>query len=695
MTWTVWAAIGFVIGCLFQLVFQKKTVDDKKLKRPWLEMLWKPRTAPAQNQPSASVKTTAAKAALVVVTVILAVIALNHDAMFASLPGWNRPCCPLPEPDRFLDFEEWLVKSRFVWALLWAIAGWLAAEHRAKISHRLDQLYTAFLGGDHPSPWALQSGLAVLALFGVVLAFRPALLEKIQSVRAGDLEAKFDSASSKLKEFPKIKLNLYFMRETLTIWDKFGFFPADPNSGGPDLGSVGDCAAKTKENARKFCRIGNKTKWADGDPTFFDTRLSIYYANNYCFNKILITEILMRKYIRPLISSLTELKKLDEPAFERMRYDQDVKRAVAAATSAVNANGIDPVSACNTLRAIKDIQKSVDNRIKVIKNYSQELLACNKGESTEENPGVKCDPQKTTASDPLEADVKFLVDEDKKAKKCCNEKETYYPWEAYIVALVSDLVAFAGNQADKAHFLDRIKDRYPLNQNCASYNQSTPLPGSINFHGYLADAMLHSEDYAFSVERIQNELDHVDAAIHCLIESDWLKDLDKTKHRWNEIERIYRRNLIVDLPLYMELYVSAVVSGRKLSAPQIEKWKLIYARSRKFVRFFNGYGEDMKGEGANAEVKWLEAKTEIEKEPYLLQETAMWAALSAIFIPAYAGESVGAAQCSEAKTLIALAKSESRFKAIKDSGDKSDYDVQRMKALNEQAEAAIEQMCGP
>src|SRR5207253_1208777 len=67
------------------------------------------------------------------------------------------------------------------------------------IGVRSHDFYNALLGVGG-SAWALQSAVAVLALLAVVLAVRPDLLERLQSFKAGELEARFSDVSGATRE---------------------------------------------------------------------------------------------------------------------------------------------------------------------------------------------------------------------------------------------------------------------------------------------------------------------------------------------------------------------------------------------------------------------------------------------------------------------------------------------------------------
>ena len=82
--------------------------------------------------------------------------------------------------------------------MLWAEFGWLVRDYRSEIGDKLKELFDTFLSNtDHP-PWALQAGVALFVFFGGALVVYPDLLNWMQTLRAGDMEAKFATSSNRI-----------------------------------------------------------------------------------------------------------------------------------------------------------------------------------------------------------------------------------------------------------------------------------------------------------------------------------------------------------------------------------------------------------------------------------------------------------------------------------------------------------------
>lgn len=207
MSWTVWALLGFTAGWL-------------------LHFAWPPApllVAPPTPMLSTPFRLWCARISFFCLFLVLSFLAMGHVGHFPAIFGGEQQSLLA------LAWEEWLVKSRAVWAALWAVAGWLSRDFRAAIGEKLSRLYDAFLGKGHDSPWALQAALAVLILFGTLLFLRPEFLKRMESFRAGEMEAKFTS-DNRIRD---TKFNMNFSaihsRETITQWDNFLYFSDQKN----------------------------------------------------------------------------------------------------------------------------------------------------------------------------------------------------------------------------------------------------------------------------------------------------------------------------------------------------------------------------------------------------------------------------------------------------------------------------------
>jgi hypothetical protein len=79
---------------------------------------------------------------------------------------------------------------------------------RRGIAKRLDDFYDAFLGSGESSSWALQSLVVVGGLLIVLLLFRPELVRRLDSFKAGEVEAKFANISETTREATRVNFDL-------------------------------------------------------------------------------------------------------------------------------------------------------------------------------------------------------------------------------------------------------------------------------------------------------------------------------------------------------------------------------------------------------------------------------------------------------------------------------------------------------
>jgi hypothetical protein len=100
-----------------------------------------------------------------------------------------------------------------------AVGLW-ASRYRSAIGARSREFYAALLGAGSKPSWALQSAAAILALTVLVVAINPDLMEHLESIKAGEVEAKFSSVSTATRE---ARITLNPLENELAIQKWIGF----------------------------------------------------------------------------------------------------------------------------------------------------------------------------------------------------------------------------------------------------------------------------------------------------------------------------------------------------------------------------------------------------------------------------------------------------------------------------------------
>lgn len=128
--------------------------------------------------------------------------------------------------DRLLNYDiykiEAFVLSRRILALGSGIAlGFWARRHRSGIGEHFSSFYKALLGNDHKSSWALQSAVAILAFFLIILALKPDFIDHLESLKAGDVEAKFSNVSTTTREAGRVTFSIFHTTSGLDQWSEY------------------------------------------------------------------------------------------------------------------------------------------------------------------------------------------------------------------------------------------------------------------------------------------------------------------------------------------------------------------------------------------------------------------------------------------------------------------------------------------
>jgi hypothetical protein len=104
-------------------------------------------------------------------------------------------------PAGFYKLKGFLLSVRVLALAGGFILGLWSSRHRGKITARGHEFYAALIGTEQQkSSWVLQSAVAIFGVFAVILALKPDLLDQIETIKAGQVEAKFATVSTTTRE---------------------------------------------------------------------------------------------------------------------------------------------------------------------------------------------------------------------------------------------------------------------------------------------------------------------------------------------------------------------------------------------------------------------------------------------------------------------------------------------------------------
>ena len=138
---------------------------------------------------------------------------------FGVIIGWldSGVFAPAPVSELVLFFSNPRLVGLIAGCIL---GGWLWANSTS-VRTRISQCFEAFLGQSGGSSWALQAIAGIFGLVALLLVLNPDLLDRVESFRAGEVEAKFASSSS-TRESTRASLVSDYSRETkIEQWRRF------------------------------------------------------------------------------------------------------------------------------------------------------------------------------------------------------------------------------------------------------------------------------------------------------------------------------------------------------------------------------------------------------------------------------------------------------------------------------------------
>jgi hypothetical protein len=413
--------------------------------------------------------------------------------------------------------------------------GYWASRYRGPIGVRLGRFYAALLGGGEKSSWALQSAVAILVLFLIVLAMSPDLLEHLESFKAGEVEAKFSSISTTTGEAARVALNPLTNEIGITQWVDF------------------------------------KRDYRGESPR--NKALELFDNSTIKRERVGIRDFLFDNYIEPLAISLACLEENDLLTPER-RNSSFVNLAVSLRNAVVEEIDAPPAKSLfdegklhRLLRMINQELVSIDKTIRAQIPRSAPEETCKKFWAQAGNPKVDAPMmmdgdeadgraentnnvpaemhelyREWVKTNALNGRIDVVTDRDAKELLKCferaaqrldrvKEERTYKLSlvDPYIVGAVSDLLALTLGKNEKANFLTLVKSKYPTEMKFFQ-------PGLVNLYYQLSDAKNAVETPWPLDERIEDLSQAIKSIDYVIFES--RKKLSEAKEKASDMTAV-------------------------------------------------------------------------------------------------------------------------------------------------------------
>jgi hypothetical protein len=435
----------------------------------------------------------------------------------------------------FYAAQSFFISPRILALASGGIVGFWMRRHRQGIAIRLNDLFQALLGSEKRSSWALQSLVAILLLFGIVLAFKPDLLDHLESFKAGEVEAKFANVSETTREAVQVNFaSSITTRVTINQW--MGFVEQYLKKGTPRA-------------------------------TALDFDKSVIQKQ-----RMAIRDILFTNYVEPLATLMTCLEV--DRRIDRLRHSEDFIGAVIDLRNGILRNQQNDGRLTKddwkallatldglTIKASKIVQHEVPNdTVKTECLQGKAILVDeNKLESRREDDATRLFEKGGEAAAGLRADP----------------SENRYKLsfiDPYFIGAVGDLIALALGHGEKANFLMQVKNSYP---DRFKFIQ----PGLINLYFQLTDAKLKSEGPWPLDEKIA-ELDWAMEGAEYLVRR---SRQEKEHSKYDSVVHQYLTNKIIFAYRYLELYNQRLLGGGSLPQAHKVRWQRAYRQLEQYL----------------------------------------------------------------------------------------------------------------
>jgi hypothetical protein len=408
--------------------------------------------------------------------------------------------------------EGFLLSRRVSWLTAGFLLGFGISRYRDAVGKCAVQFYFTLLGrGGGKSAWALQAAVGILSLLLIIVALSPDILDHLESIKAGEVEAKFASVSTATREA--------IFRLTLPLSNELSVKQL--------IGSKG---------------------FLDGSPR--DKAVMALDKSSIRSERIHIRDVLFDDYIQPMGTLLVCLEQ-NELLESETHSNSFVKLALALRNAIVGEmqpkSRLDKKRLRELLLMIDRELIKIDNMIRTQVSTSAEAEKCkfdpkdgmtlaearskihlsartdnpNIGEtnqqgnsSGEEAKGLppelvqmyrersKVDAQKKVLESDADGNAVELIRcmDQAAAKLDTSEGERRYTLsfiDPYVVAAAADLLNLGRGPAAKADFLTLVKSKYPIEMKFFQ-------PGLVNLYYQLGDVKNKTETPWPFEERIKD-----------------------------------------------------------------------------------------------------------------------------------------------------------------------------------------------
>jgi hypothetical protein len=369
-------------------------------------------------------------------------------------------------PAGFYKLKGFLLSARMLALVGGFILGFWSRRRREKITARGHEFYAALLGTEQQkSSWVLQSAVAIFGVLAVILALKPDLLDQIETIKAGQVEAKFATVSTTTRE-AALTLSDLTKQVTVEQWIDFNlrFGPREDalefdHSEIKDLRK--DIRNKLFDNYVKPLAIllgclkvaGRLDEVKSGDRL---TTLAVSLRNGILYDEYDSDDAAILDKWQKLFDLMS-----DEIVELSKRVEDEVPQSIQRRCKKYDRKTIKDISKPQTPQA-EEATPEAELTIKSIRETAK-----NKETVTRKN-----------VNDLLPLIHKALA----KLKEAAQERTYKLSYiDPYVVAAISDLVALTLGLNEKANFLAQVKDKYPTEPEFIQ-------PGLINLYYQMTDA---------------------------------------------------------------------------------------------------------------------------------------------------------------------------------------------------------------
>ena len=372
--------------------------------------------------------------------------------------------------------------------------------------------------------WAVATATSIFLIVGVVLAVNPSLLDSLQTLKAGGIEATFASRAANVRE-TEIHLNDVAQKLTLKQYLDFKDRFVDANS------------------ARR-----KATEWFDKSQVK-DDRL------------IILTDV-FDGYVNPIVLALNCLDE-KEALDGAKRQESLIRLALAWQGFLLGLNK-------------QTLTKHVSNAFfENIERLSNSFLTY----ARENGEGCSTYNELILPKKPIL--VKYAQDIWKSYSQSAatlsasgtdKNMHALAAMEPYVVGLAADLLAFVFGQKEKADFLERITERFPLTDDLLQ-------TGIINLFYQLADAKIQSE-VSWPIEKMTEQLDYTLRGADSFVSQSLRRKRDyKADGKVaDEIADVYNTNAFLILAQNLAMYNQRSLRGEPIGEVHSRRWTELLGR---------------------------------------------------------------------------------------------------------------------